>query len=626
MSFFSLLSWFRGDRRVRQEPGAIGRTSRRRAVLHLEALEDRCLMSGNTISGFVYNDVNHNGLFDIGESGIAGSRIELHDASGRLIDATTTDAQGHYVFTHDPTVDVSPATLVQNLSFTELPTNWDQSGTVPQFDPSLGTLTSVEIRTQTSLTSTIRVESLDASPAEIAATVSGTTTLSGPGVAGLPTTESTTRTFQASAFDGTIDFGGGSGHDFGPVTVPGSNSATLTAPADLSRFLGTGSVTFTESAKETSSATGSANLLLSLGTKAAGQVQVVYHYIPSDHLRSGNYTIVQPSEPAGYLDGLETRGNVTPLPGTAGTDTIPITLGDSSLTNNNFGEIAPSSLSGYVYIDNNNDGIKSSGEPGVAGVPVTLTGTDDLGPVSRTAATGADGSYSFSLLRPGVYTISKTHTNGYYEGKATVGTLGGVMTSDLFSNVVVGTGATGVNYNFGMFTPSRLTGFVYVDANNNGVKEPGEQGIAGVTVTLTGSNIYGDSLVFTQLTDGNGSYTFNWLPPGVYTITETQPPGYLQGINTRGTLGGAVVNDQISGITLGAGVVGADYDFGELRPVTSPVVDGPVAPPVTSFPVNPPPDNPAPVISADPVIPGPGASLGKQWFLASTGWRSLRGR
>jgi hypothetical protein len=486
-------------------------------------------------------------------------------------------------------------------------------------------LTAVDIRTQNSLTSTIRVESLDTSATEITTSISGTATLSGPGVASLPTTLSATRTFQASAFDGTIDFDGTSGHDFGPTTAQGANTATLTAPADLGGFVGTGSVTFTESARDTSSATGSANLLLSLNTKAAGQVQVVYHFIPSNSLRPGNYTIVQPSEPAGYLDGLETRGNVTPLPGTVGTDTIPVTLGSTNLPNNNFGEIAPSSLSGYVYVDNNNDGVMSSGEPGLAGVPVTLTGTDDLGPVSHTAVTGADGSYSFGSLRPGVYALSKTRTLGYYEGRDTVGSLGGAMTPDLLSNVVVGTGATGVNYNFGMFTPSQVTGFVYVDANHNGAKDPGEQGIAGVTLTLTGSDIYGDSLVFMQTTDGNGSYTFNWLPPGTYAVTESQPAGYLQGTNTSGSLGGTVVNDQIAGILLGPGVVGANYDFGELTPVAVPAVVPPAPAPAPPELVNPAVEPPLPMVAFPSVVPGPGMGLGKQWFLASTGWRSLRG-
>ena len=35
------------------------------------------------------------------------------------------------------------------------------------------------------------------------------------------------------------------------------------------------------------------------------------------------------------------------------------------------------------------------------------------------------------------------------------------------------------------FVPSSLAGFVYFDVNNNGVKDPGELPIVGVTMTLT---------------------------------------------------------------------------------------------------------------------------------------------
>ena len=39
-------------------------------------------------------------------------------------------------------------------------------------------------------------------------------------------------------------------------------------------------------------------------------------------------------------------------------------------------------------------------------------------------------------------------------------------------------------------------------------------------------------------TGADGSYCFNNLPPGSYAISETQPAGYLPGLDTVGTLGG----------------------------------------------------------------------------------------
>ena len=63
------------------------KTSKRKkgASLRVEALEDRSLPSGITISGFVFNDVNNNGLFESGESPIANNPIELHNSAGAVI-------------------------------------------------------------------------------------------------------------------------------------------------------------------------------------------------------------------------------------------------------------------------------------------------------------------------------------------------------------------------------------------------------------------------------------------------------------------------------------------------------------------------------------------------------------
>ena len=63
-----------------------------------------------------------------------------------------------------------------------------------------------------------------------------------------------------------------------------------------------------------------------------------------------------------------------------------------------------SCLSGFVYVDLNDDGVKDAGEPPIPDTTITLMGTDLFGnAVSRAATTGADGSYQFCSLVPGVY-------------------------------------------------------------------------------------------------------------------------------------------------------------------------------------------------------------------------------
>ena len=98
--------------------------------------------------------------------------------------------------------------------------------------------------------------------------------------------------------------------------------------------------------------------------------------------------------------------------------------------------------------------------------------------------------------------------------------------------------------------PSSLSGYVYHDANNNGVKDPGETGIA-TTVTLTGEDFFGDAVSLTTTSDATtGAYSFTDLFPGTYTITETQPAGYLDGKDTIGTPGGTTTKFSSSMRTL----------------------------------------------------------------------------
>src|SRR5205807_2527337 len=125
---------------------------------------------------------------------------------------------------------------------------------------------------------------------------------------------------------------------------------------------------------------------------------------------------------------------------------------------------------------------------------------------------------------------------------------------------------------FGELPPASLAGFVYRDSNNNGAFEPGlgETGIGGVTVTLTGTDDLGAPVnTSTTTTAGTGAYSFGNLRPGTYSLTEAQPPGFLDGKDTQGTPGnGTPGNDQFTGIPLAAGVAGAGNDFGELPPAS----------------------------------------------------------
>lgn len=113
------------------------------------------------------------------------------------------------------------------------------------------------------------------------------------------------------------------------------------------------------------------------------------------------------------------------------------------------------------------------------------------------------------------------------------------------------------------FVPSSLSGYVYLDLDNDGVKDENERPVIGVTITLTGTDEDGNDVELSQRTGLDGSYSFTDLVPGQYTITQVQPELLRDGQETAGSQGGdTATNDAIS-VELAEDVQGTGNNFGE---------------------------------------------------------------
>ncbi len=153
-------------------------------------------------------------------------------------------------------------------------------------------------------------------------------------------------------------------------------------------------------------------------------------------------------------------------------------------TNYNFGErpievVPNNSIGGFVYVDANDNGTFDIGEQPISGVTITLSGA-----ASRTVTTGTDGSYQFTALADGTYTVTQTQPSGFNDGKDTIGSpaLGTVNNDQFVGLTLAGNNVQAANYNFGerpieIVPNNSIGGFVYVDANDNGVFDSGEQPI-----------------------------------------------------------------------------------------------------------------------------------------------------
>ncbi|MFN2110122.1 MAG: Calx-beta domain-containing protein, partial [Anaerolineae bacterium] len=212
---------------------------------------------------------------------------------------------------------------------------------------------------------------------------------------------------------------------------------------------------------------------------------------------------------------------------------VAVTLG--SMYPVNFGD-APddvvefATIYGTVFEDANGNGVWDTEELGISDVTITLDGT-------HTTSTGPYGSYTFSTTVAGWHTVVETDPEGYFSTTPNEVHVSVAMDTDY--QVDFGD-ARGDISDF-----ASIYGFVFDDANGNGVMDDTEGGIADVTVTL-------DQNVVTT-TDNLGRYTFSTQVTGVHSIVETDPVGYFS--TTPNT------------VTLDVRSLQADYqvDFGDAR-------------------------------------------------------------
>lgn len=318
-------------------------------------------------------------------------------------------------------------------------------------------------------------------------------------------------------------------------------------------------------------------------------------------LLAGSYSVCQVGQPAGTLNGITTAGGIAGAAGStgsAGTAANP-TATRSQITGvvlnadgsagetsgspgNNFAEVATSIISGVVFLDQANDGVQNGSDAGIAGVVVELL--NGGGTVVAITTTAADGSYAFSGLAPGTYSVREPNqpagtangitTAGAVGNGGSAGTASGVnVTPSVIAGIVLPPNTTAAANNFAEIPNTRtISGRIFLDFNNNGVADGNDHGIGGQIVNLTGNDINGNPVSLSATTTADGSYSFSGVPEGSnYTVTQpSQPAGTTNGQTLAGSTGGSatavgVTPSAISGINLaGSNRVSAENNFAEI--------------------------------------------------------------
>lgn len=445
-------------------------------------------------------------------------------------------------------------------------TNWQDSLVVDKFDPTLGTLTAVDITLDGSVNGTAKYESTDPKPTPVVLKLSADIELQRPNNAGLLLASPTIlKSENADKFDGVIDYAGASGSTFPDLAASATGNTILTAAADLALFTGPGQIVLPVKATGTSKGTGSGNLIAEFQVNGVANVKLVYTYTPTAPAialvkrvyagqnagagcaKAKSSLVGKVGDPITYCFVITNTG-VTYLSAiTLNDTTFNLSLGNPSLkllSGNPNAPLPPGGQLVYYYettltgdLDNhaNTEGnptdqngtdlpnfanVKDTGAATVrVGVTATVTTckldangnklpgwTINLGgPNKQSGKTGADGCITFNVNQSGNYSLTEVIQTGWTQ--ITPGNNGN------FSFVVNPNSANGP-YNF-------------VNGQSATIKTCKVNDVTGTPLPGWQLNLNGPEQK-SATTGADGCVTYTVGQSGNYTLTETLQPGWEQ--------------------------------------------------------------------------------------------------
>ncbi len=226
---------------------------------------------------------------------------------------------------------------------------------------------------------------------------------------------------------------------------------------------------------------------------------------------------------------------------------------DENFNGLDFGnQLIPNAIGGIKFEDLNANGVRDPGEPGLAGFTIALTPASPGAPPLQTVVTDASGHFLFINVPAGNFILSETLQQGF---SLTVPALNSIP-------VTLAAGGSSIANEFGNFRgilTGTITGTKFLDANGNGVRDAGETGLAGVTITRTSSINDTAASQLSVVTDAQGNFTFANVPFGTFTLSETVPAGFTQTAPPVPGTSQAVINfaqRSVSGVLFGNRPVG----------------------------------------------------------------------
>lgn len=259
---------------------------------------------------------------------------------------------------------------------------------------------------------------------------------------------------------------------------------------------------------------------------------------------NGNYMI--PAKPGAYTvnevgtkDWRQTEPTggqyAVTIGGTSGSGTA--LLSGKDLGNYSYGQLRIE-----LTIDLNGNGVKDAGDVFALpfGARALFTVTKNGLPYDTVHLGNTDFAATVDSLDPGIYRIEETGIpSGWMQ---TAGGVQGVVTR------IIDTGGFRDVSRYLNFDLNIISGHVFSDTNDNGVKDAGEPMLGGWIIRLSGAS------TASTVTDTAGYYEFNGLGPGSYTVSESLKTGWRRTLPTGGGTYAITAN--------GLNNIKADKDFG----------------------------------------------------------------
>ncbi len=233
-------------------------------------------------------------------------------------------------------------------------------------------------------------------------------------------------------------------------------------------------------------------------------------------------------------DSLDSDANLA----TGVTDCVDLSPGETDLSvDAGMNRPAESSLGNYVWEDTNANGLQDDGNTGVPNVTVNLFNCDGTSAGKPAVLTDANGFYQFTGLSAGqyyvVFNLSTAAPGFVFTTQNVAGNSNEATDSDAnpFTGksepcVTLGINEANNDVDAGVYQYAELGDRVWFDTNQNGLQDGGENGIANVAVNLLDCD--NQTVMDTMLTNASGNYLFTDLVPGRYMVEFVNPnPGVL---------------------------------------------------------------------------------------------------